>query len=73
MNGAYRGETLGDEDLARAAELETRYATLNLGFVDAAVITVCERLRESKVATLDHRHFSVVRPRHRRALDLLPA
>lgn len=32
--------------------------------VDAAVIAVCERLGETKVATLDRRHFSVVRPRH---------
>jgi hypothetical protein len=31
-----------------------------------------ERLGESKLATLDHRHFTVVRPRHLPALRLVP-
>lgn len=56
----------------RAAELEERYAELDLAFVDAAVIAVCERLGEPKVATLDRRDFSVVVPRHVPALELLP-
>jgi hypothetical protein len=29
-------------------------------------------LRETKVATLDHRHFTVVRPAHTASLTLLP-
>jgi predicted nucleic acid-binding protein len=70
--GAYRLEPLGDQDLRRAAELERTYAELDLGLVDASVIAVCERLDEPKVATLDRRDFSVVRPRHREALELLP-
>jgi hypothetical protein len=28
--------------------------------------------REPKLATLDHRHFSVMRPRHVDTLELLP-
>lgn len=71
--GAYRLENLTPADIRRAASLEATYADLSLGFVDAAVITVCERLGERKVATLDQRHFSVVRPRHCPALELLPA
>ena len=70
--GAYRLLNLDEDDLLRAAELESTYADLDLGFVDAAVIATCERLREDKVATLDRRHFSVVRPRHCDALRLLP-
>ena len=46
---------------------------VRVGFVDAAVLAVVERLREPKLATLDHRHFSVMRPRHVDALELLPA
>ena len=38
------------------------YADLRVGFVDAAVLAVVERLRETKLATLDHRRFSVMRP-----------
>jgi hypothetical protein len=33
---------------------------------------VVERLNETKLATLDHRHFSMVRPRHLPALRLIP-
>lgn len=59
-------------DYSRISELLSRYADLKLGFVDAAVIAVVERLGERKLATLDHRHFATVRPRHTDALELLP-
>jgi hypothetical protein len=36
------------------------------------VLTIVERLEETKLATLDHRHFTVVRPRHLPALRLVP-
>jgi predicted nucleic acid-binding protein len=58
--------------LQRAGELLDRYADLSLGLVDATVIAATERLGETKLATLDHRHFSVVRPAHAEALTLLP-
>jgi predicted nucleic acid-binding protein len=72
-SGAYRLEPLPVEDLRRAAELEREYAEHDLGLVDASVIALCERLGETKVATLDRRDFSVVRPRHCDYLRLLPA
>jgi len=55
-----------------AARLPYTYADQDLGFVDAAVWAVVERLREPRVATLDRRHFSVLRPRRVDALELLP-
>jgi predicted nucleic acid-binding protein len=64
---------LGESDYVRVRELMRTYADLRVGFVDAAVLAVVERLRESKLATLDRRHFSVMRPRHVDALELLPA
>jgi uncharacterized protein len=72
-SGAYRLEPLTVEDLLRASELECRYGELDLGLVDASVIALCERLGETKVATLDRRDFSVVRPGHCDSLRLLPA
>jgi hypothetical protein len=53
--GAYRLHHLDERDLARAAELEHTYESLDLGLVDAAVIVACEGLGETKVATLDPR------------------
>ena len=43
-----------------------------LGTVDASVVSAAERLRIAQIATLDHRHFSVVRPEHLPAFTLLP-
>lgn len=60
------------EDWARVAELIRRYADLPLNVVDASVVSVAERLEQTAIATLDHRHFSVVRPRHVRSFELLP-
>jgi hypothetical protein len=70
--GAYQVEDLTAGDYRRIRELCDRYADLDIGFVDAAVMAVVERLDEPKLATLDHRHFSVVRPLHRESIALLP-
>jgi hypothetical protein len=48
------------------------YSDMRVALVDAAVLAVVERLREPKLATLDRRHFNVMRPRHVEALELLP-
>jgi predicted nucleic acid-binding protein len=72
VEGGYRLHHLDEKDLVRVAELERAYAELDLGFVDASVIVTCERLRETKVATLDRRDFAAVRPAHCEALTLLP-
>ena len=56
-----------------AARLQSRFADQGLGFVDAAVFCSCQALGERKVATLDRRHFSVLRTDDGRALDLLPS
>jgi uncharacterized protein len=65
-------EDASPDDLDRAIELMERYADLDVGFVDAAVLAIVERLGEPKLATLDRRHFSVMQPRHVDALELLP-
>lgn len=70
--GGYRLEPVTEADLLRSAALERQYADADLDFVDAAVIALCERLGEPKVATLDRRDFAIVRPRHVPSLELLP-
>jgi predicted nucleic acid-binding protein len=60
------------KDTTRIAELVRLYKDLPLGAVHASVIAIAERLGLPAVATLDRRHFSIVRPRHVAALQLLP-
>lgn len=60
------------KDITRITELVRLYKDLPLGAVDASVIAIAERLGLPAVATLDRRHFSVVRPLHVAALQLLP-
>ena len=59
-------------DYVRARELCRQYRDLPLGFVDAAIVAIAERHEETTIATLDHRHFSVVRPRHAASFTLVP-
>lgn len=63
-------EDLTARDLGRCGELMERYP--QIGFVDASVVAVAERLRIRMLATTDRRHFGTVRPRHATAFQLVP-
>jgi uncharacterized protein len=71
-----RGELLVepvlDSDWPRIAELTDQYSDLPLGIVDASVIALAERRELDTIATLDHRHFVTVKPRHIDAFTLVP-
>lgn len=67
-----RVEALTAADWARIATLVDTYADLRLGGVDASLVTVAERLDVREIATLDRRHFTVVRPAHVDAFELIP-
>ncbi len=72
LAGVYRLEVASAADLRRCRELQTQYRDQALGVVDASVLALVERLGEDRLATLDHRHFSILRPAHTEALELLP-
>lgn len=61
-SGNFAIEPVAAGDWLRIAELVGRYRDLPLGTVDASVIAVAERTNVNEVATIDHRHFAVVRP-----------
>lgn len=63
-------EDLTEADWGRTAELMVKYP--DIGFVDASVVAVAERLRLSSIATTDRRHFTPIRPRHRDSFELRP-
>jgi uncharacterized protein len=58
-------------DLTRALELQQMYA--GVGIVDATILALVERWNEDKIASLDHRHFGMMRPGHVETLRLLPS
>ncbi len=70
--GAFVVEPVAPSDWMRVAELVAAYRDLPLGTVDASVVAAAERLGVAEVATVDRRHFGVVRPRHVEAFTLLP-
>ncbi len=71
-NGVFTVEPVQPGDWLRISELVWTYRSLPLGTVDASVVAATERLRIVEVATLDRRHFMVVRPSHISAFNLLP-
>ncbi len=72
IDGQIEVAALSTEDWQRVRELVTTYADLRLGGTDASVIALAERRGTSRIATLNRRHFAVVRPRHADAFELLP-
>lgn len=71
-SGGFVSIPVDDLDWLRIAELVGRYRDLPLGTVDASIVAAAERLGITTIATLDRRHFSVVRPAHLAAFDLIP-
>lgn len=65
-------EAVSESDWRRIAQLTEQYIDLPLGIVDASMIALTERHGADAIATLDHRHFATVRPRHVPAFALVP-
>lgn len=63
-------EGLKSSDVARSSELMERYDFL--GFVDASIVAIAERLRLPALVTTDRRDFRRVRPKHVKAFELVP-
>lgn len=70
--GSFSVDAVRASDWPRIAELVARYRDLPLGTVDASVVASAERLGVDQIATLDRRHFGVVRPSHLDAFSLVP-
>ncbi len=70
-SGAFSVEPVAAADWLRIAELVARDRDLPLGTVDASVVAAAERLSIREIATVDRRHFTVVRPHHVEAFTLL--
>ena len=65
-----RVESLLPQDLRRLTVLLPKYP--QLGFVDAAMVAIAERLLIDTIATTDRRHFGAIRPGHVERFVLVP-
>ena len=63
-------ESRASADLDRVVGMMAEH---EIGFADAAVATIAERMNATRIYTLDRRHFERVRPRHVARFELLPA
>lgn len=59
-------------DRTRATEIVAQYRDADIGYSDAIIIAIAERIGERVIATLDRRHFSMIRPRHTEAFEIVP-
>ena len=64
-------ETFLQQDISRVAQLIAGYRDSRIGFVDAAIVAMAERLGVTKVFTLD-KHFRMIRPMHAAGFEVLP-
>ena len=72
IGGSVLVANLDREDYERARVLIVQYGDMPLSLADASVVAIAERLEQDTIATLDRRHFSVVRPLHVEAFTLVP-
>ncbi len=70
VDGYYFVADLPRDAYARIADLNRQFADLNLGFVDAAIVSLAESVGVTRVATTDRRHFTAVAAAL--SLELLP-
>ena len=71
-DGSLIVEDLSAADWIRIRELTVTYADLPLGVTDGSVIAIAERHKARRVATLDRRHFHVIRPANVDTFELVP-
>ena len=65
-------ETVTITDLKRVTEILEEYADSRLDFVDATIVAIAERLKVTRVLTLDRRDFTIIRPHHHSHFEILP-
>ena len=60
-------------DYLTVLDLEARYADLDLGLADCALITLAARYQTTRILSFDERHLRAVTPLHGDAFVILPA
>ena len=70
--GAWELACLDVAELRTARTIVDRYADQRIGLADASNVVLAQRFGQTSIATLDRRHFSVLRALDGSALTLVP-
>lgn len=70
--GAWELPAFGTDDLALARDIVERHADQAIGVADASIVVLAARYGTRTVATLDRRHFAVLRPLDGGRLTIVP-
>lgn len=71
--GAWILAQFGEDDVRKARTVIARYRDQDIGLADASLVVLADRYRTRRILTLDHRHFSVLRPIGGGRFSLLPS
>lgn len=71
--GRFTVASLDRDDYATVADLDARYADLELGLAGCALIVLAHRYDTTRLLTFDERHFRAVTPLSGGSFTLLPA
>lgn len=71
--GGIRIEALDRNIYTRCRDLMKKYHDLPIDLADATLVAISEEIDISTVFTLDHKDFSIFKPKHIKRFTLLPA
>ncbi len=71
-SGAYDLASLTADDLRTCTEIIARFDDQAIGVTDASLVVLARRCATKSILTLDHRHFTVLRPLNGGRFVLLP-
>jgi uncharacterized protein len=71
--GRFAAVGLEREDYTTIIDIEGRYADLDLGLADCALIVLADRHRTTRILTFDERHFRAITPLRGGAFTIVPA
>lgn len=73
QRGGIKIEQSAETVYFRIRELMKKYHDLPMDLADATLVVLGEESKLSTIFTLDHKDFSIYRPRHKRRFSLIPA
>ena len=71
-DGAYELPVIGAADLISCFSVLSTYREHSIGITDASLVVLADRYGTNRIATLDRRHFSILRRLSGQSFSLLP-